>query len=134
MKHIIFVWIPVILFMLFLLVPFFVEFPIPFTGAIFLLGASISGYTGLKAFGVYQTAKALPTGTGVSKETKDKLLKILIALYVIIIESLIVQYMKPSLVLPLDDLFTMAGICSATVLGGNQAIKTAEKIDGITDK
>lgn len=130
MKHIIFVWLPVIIVMAFFLIPLFVEFPVPFDGAIFLLGASISGYTGLKAFGVYQSAKKMPEGQGVSQETKDKLLHILVALYVIIIEALIVQYIKPDLELPLDDLLTSAGICSAFVLGGNQAIKTAEKQDG----
>ena len=130
MKHIIFVWIPVVLFALFLLIAAFVSYPVPFSGAIVLLGASISGYSGVKAFGVYQTAKALPSGAGVSGETKKKLTHILIALYVIIAEALVVQYFKPALQLPLDDLFIMAGICSAVVLGGTQAIKGAEQING----
>ncbi len=130
MKNIIFVWIPMILFGLFLLVPLFAEFAIPFSGAIILLGGSISGYTGVKSFGVYQTAKTMPSGDGVAKETKDKLVKILIGLYVIIFEALIIQYMKPEIEIPLDDLFVMAGICSSIVLGGSQAIKSAEKIEG----
>ena len=131
MKHIIFVWIPIVLFALFLLVPLFVEFPVPFSGAIILVGASISGYTGFKSFGIYQSAKTLPTGQGVTQETKDKMKKILIALYVIILEALIIQYLRPLLELPLDDLFVMAAISSGVVLGGTQAMKSAEKTEGV---
>lgn len=130
MKNIIFVWFPVVLFALFLVLSLFVEFPMPFEGAIFLLGGSISGYAGIKSFGVYQVAKTLPSGDGVSQSTKDRLKQILIALYVIILEALIIQYFKTDLELPLNDLFVMAGICSAIVLGGDQAIKTAERING----
>jgi len=119
-----------VLFALFLLVPLFAEFAVPFSGAIILLGGSISGYTGVKSFGVYQTAKAMPSGDGVSRDTKDKLVKILIGLYMIIFEALIVQYIKPSIEIPLDELFIMAGICSSIVLGGTQAIKAAEKVNG----
>ncbi len=130
MKHILFVWIPLILFMGFLAIAAVAEFPVPFEGAIILLGGSISGYAGIKSFGVYQTSKTLPTGQGVSRQTKDKLLQILVGLYIIILEALVVQYLKPDLVIPLDELFIMAGVCSGIVLGGGQAIKTGEIMDG----
>ena len=130
MKHVIFVWIPIILFMLFLVASAVIDYPIPFDGAIMLLGSSIAGYAGFKSLGVFQSAKVLPSGEGVTEETRKKLLYILVAMYVIILEALIVQYIKPEAILPLDDLFTMAGICSGIVLGGNQAIKHAEKHNG----
>jgi hypothetical protein len=129
-KNVIFVWIPIIIYMVFQAIPLFAIYPIPFEGAIILLGGSISGYTGLKAFGVYQSASSMPKGQGVSKVTKNKIMAILIALYVIIAEALIVQYIKPGIEIPLNDLFGMAGICSAVVLGGNQAIKSAEIKNG----
>jgi hypothetical protein len=131
MKNVVFVWIPIIIYMVFQATPLFSTYPVPFEGAIILLGGSISGYTGLKAFGVHQTASTLPSGEGVSKTTRDKVMSILIAIYVIIIEALIVQYIKPSIEMPLNDLFVMAGICSGIVLGGNQAIKSAEKKNGL---
>lgn len=130
MKNIIFVWIPIVLFMAFLVAIYFMDYPVPLEGAIILLGASITGYTGIKAFGVSQSAKDMPTGEGVSKETKDKLIQILIALYIIIAEALIIQYLKPGVELPLNELFVMAGICSSVILGGSQAIKSAEIKNG----
>jgi len=131
MKHIIFVWLPIVIVAVFMAMPVFVDFPVPFDGAIFLLGASISGYTGIKAFGIYQNAKSLPSGEGVSQDTKDKMLHVLIALYVLIIESLVIQYFNPTMELPLNDLLTSAGIASGFILGGNQAIKAGEVLNGV---
>jgi len=130
MKHVIFVWIPLVLLFLFLLAPLFVIYPIPFAGAIMLAGSSITLYATGKSFGVYQSAKVMPTGEGVSPETKKKLLQILIAIYVIIIEALIIQYIKPEATLPLDDLFTMAAVAAGVCLGGAQAMKAGEQRTG----
>ena len=130
MKHIAFIWIPILIFMVFLPLSLVLEFPIPFDGAIVLLGASISGYTGIKSLGIYKTAKELPSGHGVNAETRKKMTSILIALYIIIVEAFIIQYMNADIELPLNFLLSMAGVCSAVVLGGSQAVKTAEKIDG----
>jgi hypothetical protein len=126
MKHIVFVWIPIVLVFLFVLLGAFVEIPMPYEGAIFLLGCSISGYTGLKSFGLFIANKELPKNDELAPETKEKFAKIIIALYIIILESMIVQYIKPDVILPLNDLLVMAGICSAVVLGGSQAIKTSK--------
>lgn len=119
-----------ILFAGLVIVSAFTNYPVPFDGAIILLGSSISGYTGVKSLGVTLTARELPVGVGVEKKTKDKLKNILIGLYVIIAECLIVQAVKTELVLPLDNLFIMAGICSGVILAGHQAMTHGEKKDG----
>jgi len=126
MKNSVFVWTPLVLFALLTLVPLVVDYPVPFSGAIFLLGCSISGYAGIKSIGIFLTAKELPSGEGITPNTRKKLQHILIALYVVILEVLIVSYIKSSVELPVDDLFTMAGVCSAIVLGGDQAIKLGQ--------
>jgi len=130
MKHIIFVWITLFLFAGLVVAAGFSTFPVPFDGAIILLGSAISGYTGIKSIGVTLTAKELPVGEGVDQKTKDKLTHILIGLYVIIAESLIIQMIKPEIVLPLDELFIMAGICTGVILAGHQAIKHGENKAG----
>ena len=126
MKNILFVWIPLVLLAMSVLAMAIMTFPVPISGAIMLAGSSVALYTGGKSLGVYMTAKLQPSGSGVSKETKDKLVAILIAIYVIIVEALIVQYLNPELELPLNELFNMAAVASATCLGGGQAIKSAE--------
>ena len=130
MKHIIFVWVPIIIFGLFVALVRVIDFPIPFEGAIFLLGSSIAGYTGVKSLSVYQKAKTLPEGQGFDKATKKKLEQILIALYVLILETLIVQYFNKDIEFPLNDLFYMAGICTGIILAGNQAMKSGENQAG----
>lgn len=130
MKYIIFVWVPIILCAMFFLVPIFSDYTVPFDGIIFLIGASISSYTGLKSFLVYKNAKELPSGEGLSPETNKKMTHILIGIYVIIFEAIIVQYINPELKYPLDELFIMAGICTATVLGGVQAMKGGKSLNG----
>lgn len=124
MKQSIFVWIPILLFAALLPLGLLSDYPVPFSGAIILLGGSIAGYTGFKSLGVYMSNKTIPLEIGKTEVIKSKMVKILIAMYVLIIEAMIIQYIKPTLELPLDDLFVMAGICSATVLGGVQAIKS----------
>ena len=126
MKNILFVWIPLALLAMSVLAMAVMTFPVPISGAIMLAGSSVALYTAGKSFGVYSTAKIQPAGAGVSKATKDKLMAILIAIYVIIIEALIVQYVNPNLELPLNELFNMAAVASGTCLGGGQAIKSAE--------
>lgn len=130
MKNSIFVWIPLLLFALLTLVPLVADYPVPFSGAIFLLGCSIAGYTGIKSLGIFITAKSFPSGEGVDPRTRKKLQHILIALYVVILEALIISYLKADVQLPIDDLFSMAGVCSGVMLAGDQAIKMGQGISG----
>ena len=130
MKNVLFVWIPLGLLAMSILAMAIMTFPVPISGAIVLAGSSVALYTGGKSFGVYQTAKLKPTGQGVDQAIKDRLMAILIAIYVIIVEALLVQYFNPDLELPLNELFNMAAVASATCLGGGQAIKSAE-IQGV---
>ena len=127
MKNVLFVWIPLVLLALSILAMAIMTFPVPISGAIMLAGSSVALYVGGKSFGVYQGAKLQPKGQGVDQKVKDKLMAILIAIYVIILEALIVQYIKPDIIVPLDELFNMAAVASGACLGGGQAIKSAER-------
>jgi hypothetical protein len=126
MKHILFVWIPLVLLAMSLVAMAMMTFPVPIAGAIMLAGSSVTLYATGKSFGVYQVAKTLPTGEGVEKSTKDRLMAVLIAVYVIIVEALIIQYIRPDLQIPLNEIFNMAAAVSGACLGGGQAIKSAE--------
>lgn len=126
MKHIIFVWIPLVFLALALLAMSMTVFPVPIDGAIMLAASSVSLYAAGKSFGVYQVAKKLPTGQGVQQTTKNRLFAILIAVYVIIAEALIIQYIRTDLQVPLNQLFNMAAAASGACLGGGQALKSAE--------
>lgn len=126
MKHILFVWIPLVLLAMSLVALAVMTFPVPIAGSIMLAGSSVTLYATGKSFGVYQVAKNLPTGAGVEKTTKDRLFAILIAVYVIILEGLIIQYIRPDLEIPLNEIFNMAAAVSGACLGGGQAIKSAE--------
>lgn len=132
MKDIIFIWLAVIIYASVVviagLVPPSVE--IPFDGAIFLLGASIAGYTGVKTVGISLNASSLPTGEGVSDETRKKLKGILIAIYVLILETVAMQVINKDVEIPMNNLLYMAGICSGIILAGNQAMKTSELKNG----
>lgn len=130
MKNVIFVWIAMFLFAGLVVASGFSTFPVPFDGAIILLGSAISGYTGVKSLSVTLIAKDLPTGKGVDQKTKDKITQILIGLYIIIAESIIIQIIKPDVLLPLNNLFIMAGVCTGVILAGNQAIKLGESKNG----
>jgi hypothetical protein len=128
MKHIAFIWIPMLFVALFIGLGAFVEIPMPYEGAIFLLGASITGYTGLKSFSVFVLSKELPKNEAIAPETQRKFTHILIALYIIVIESIVVQFMKPSVLLPLNELLIMAGISTGIVLAGTQAVKLGKSM------
>lgn len=130
MKNIIFVWIPIAIFGVLVALAGYTTATLPFEGAIFLLGSSIVGYTGVKSLGVYTNAKDLPHGQGVDKTTKQKLTQILIALYVLILEAFLVQYFNDAIKLPFNELLTMAGACTGVILAGSQAIKAGEEYNG----
>ncbi|MDC7221638.1 MAG: hypothetical protein PQJ59_17025 [Spirochaetales bacterium] len=128
MKDSVFVWTPVLVFAIVLILPLFIDVAVPYTGAIYFLGCSVSGYVGMKSVGIYTTSKELPSGEGVSPEIMQRYRTILVALYILIVEAVIVKGLSPLQDIPFDELFIMAGVCSFFVISGNQALKMGEKL------
>ena len=130
MKDIVFIWASIVIFGSLLALAGYVNITLPFEGALFLLGSSIAGYTGVKTIGVTIKALNMPEGQGLHEDTKHKLKQILVALYILIIEAFVVQLINKDLVLPLNELLIMSGVCTGVILGGNQAMKAGHRHKG----
>lgn len=125
MKTVWVVWVYIILYAIMLGLQLIVEFALPIDGATWALFFVVGGYTGMDEFASYVTTKRLPKGVKYTG-SYDKLMRIVIAMFVLVIIAIIVQALAPKYQIPLDNLTMAAGLVAGIFAGGNKALNAVE--------
>ena len=120
------VWLYIVLYAALLGLQAVVNFAMPLDGATWALLAVVGGYTGMDEFATYVTSKKLPKGQKYTGSYK-KLLKIVVAMFVLVVVAIVVQAIEPDYQLPLDRLTMAAGLTAGLFAGGNKANNAAEQ-------
>ena len=128
MKHqtVFVVWLYMVLFALMLAIQPIVSFAMPIDGASYALFLVVGGYVGLDEFASYVASKKLPRGSKFTG-SQQKLLRIVIAMFVLSLEAVIIQALVPDVALPLDQIVLAAGLVAGIFAGGNKAANAAEQ-------
>ena len=120
------VWLYIVLYAALLGLQAVVNFAMPLDGATWALLAVVGGYTGMDEFATYVTSKKMPKGAKYTGSYK-KLLKIVVAMFVLVVVAIVVQAIEPDYQLPLDRLTMAAGLTAGLFAGGNKANNAAEQ-------
>jgi hypothetical protein len=102
-----------------------VTFPLPLDGATWAVMMVVGAYVGADEFASYVTSKRMPKGVKYTG-SYQKLLRIVIAMMLLVIEAIVVQSLIPDIELPLDQLMVALGIVTGLFAGGNKAQNAAE--------
>jgi hypothetical protein len=102
-----------------------VNFALPLDGATWAVMMVVGAYVGADEFASYVTSKRMPKGVKYTG-SYTKLLRIVIAMMVLVIEAIVVQALIPDVALPLDQLMVALGIVTGLFAGGNKAANAAE--------
>lgn len=102
-----------------------VNFALPLDGATWAVMMVVGAYVGADEFASYVTSKKMPKGTRYTGSYK-KLLRIVIAMMVLVVEAIVVQALVTDTALPLDQLMVALGIVTGLFAGGNKASIAAE--------
>jgi hypothetical protein len=102
-----------------------VNFALPLDGATWAVMMVVGAYVGADEFASYVTSKKMPKGAKYTGSYK-KLLRIVVAMMVLVVEAIVVQALIPDVALPLDQLMVALGIVTGLFAGGNKASNAAE--------
>jgi len=116
-----------IMYALSLILIILVDFQMPLEGSTQALLLVVAGYVGVDQLASIVTTTKLPKGLKYTGSYK-KLLKILIAMFVITGEAIIIQGLAKEVELPLDQLVFTTGLIASLFVGGNKGNTAAEKI------
>jgi hypothetical protein len=123
------VWLYIVLYAALLVLQVFVNFNMPLDGATWALLAVVGGYVGMDEFASFVASKKMPSGMKYTGSYK-KLLRIVVAMFALVIVAIAVQSQAPDYQLPLDRLTMAAGLTAGLFAGGNKATNAAEQEDG----
>lgn len=120
------VWVFMGIYAALLVLAVLVDFALPIDGATYALFIVVGGYVGIDEFATYVASKKLPTGQKYTGSI-EKLMKIVVGMFVIAIEAIVIQAISPQTVLPLDQIILAAGLVAGLYAGGNKAANVAEQ-------
>jgi hypothetical protein len=119
------VWVLIVSYAAMLGLQLVVSFTLPLDGATWAVLMVVGAYVGADEFASYVTSKRMPKGTRYTGSYK-KLLRIVVAMMLLVIEAIIVQALVVDTALPLDQLMVALGIVTGLFAGGNKASVSAE--------
>lgn len=119
------VWLYMLTYALMLGMQLIVDFAMPLDGATYALFLVVGGYVGMDEFAGFVASKRLPTGVKYTG-SYSKLLRIVVAMFLISIEAIVIQALVPEQQLPLDQIVLAAGLVAGIFAGGNKAKNAAE--------
>jgi hypothetical protein len=119
------VWVLIVAYAAMLGLQLIVNFALPLDGATWAVMMVVGAYVGADEFASYVTSRKMPAGMKYTGSYK-KLLRIVIAMMVLVIEAIVVQSLVPETALPLDQLMVALGIVTGLFAGGNKAANAAQ--------
>ena len=119
------VWIYLLSYAAMLALTAIVDFVMPIDGATYGLMVVVGGYVGFDEFATFVTSKRLPAGLKYIG-SRQKLLAMVLGMFVIAAEAIVVQAFVPDIALPLDQIVLAAGLVAGIYAGGQKAANAAE--------
>ena len=119
------VWVLIVAYAAMLGLQLVVSFALPLDGATWAVMMVVGAYVGADQLATYVASKKMPVGLKYTG-SYQKLLRIVVAMMLLVIEAIVVQALVPDTALPLDQLMVALGIVTGLFAGGNKAANAAE--------